>query len=716
MPSPRSAAPAKRAPIRLQNRKPAADKELKLPAIEQLMFNKLAGSALDSKAAAKLKLTPAPASRMKSLGLPEFAAFLIPYFDLTGRPSRFYRARFVEGTLKGFDVAAGKKPLRYIQPANSVSEVYLPPLLTSGTWATVAADPTIPLVITEGELKSACATLHGYPTVGLGGVWSFQSNKHGTPLLPIFDEFALEGRVAYIVYDSDAVTNPDVVAAELRLAKRLTERGAVVMIGRIPPLEELTKAGLDDYIVLKGADSFQEHVLDRAFEYAPAAQLHALNEEVLYVKDPGFVWRYALGQRLTPAAFKEHAYSNVHYWEERISKTGSQLIKVQAAPEWLKWEHRAEVDGVTYKPGADRIVAAQGLVGRQLNSWTGWGLTTPRAGDIEPWRRLLDHLLGATTEERRYFEAWAAYPLQNPGVKMHVAAAIWGTVHGSGKTLVGHTLMRIYGRNAAELKDTDLDDERNEWADAKQFVLADDITARGDRKFMRRLMTMITQKEIRLNPKFIPSYSIPDCINYYFTSNDPDALYMDDGDRRFFICETRAGKLTWHDEYVSWMQSEEGASALWAHLLTLDLGDFDPHAPAPETEGKRSMIDMGKSELGSWVRELRDNSVNMLRNAGLHGDLHTIKELHALYDPGGDKRTTLNALARELRRAGFDTATNNIVRMPDDSQVMLFAILNQDVWRANRAQHGSNTKAREHYVAHRPKNFFDAKPVKQAKY
>jgi hypothetical protein len=274
--------------------------------------------------------------------------------------------------------------------------------------------------------------------------------------------------------------------------------------------------------------------------------------------------------------------------------------------------------------------------------------------------------------------------------------AVWGTTHGSGKTLIGHTLMRIYGAHAVELKDTDLEDDRNEWAEGKCFALCDDITAKGDRKFMRRLMTMVTQKWVRLNPKYIPSYSVPDLINYYYTSNDPDALYMDDQDRRFNVFETAAGKYAAYKTYVKWRDSDSGIAALWHRLLTLDLGDFDPQAPAPTSASKRAMIEVGKSELGGWVAEFKRNADYILNAAGLRGDLVSMRQLHTLYDPAGSKRTTVNALAREFKREGFSPACKGApIKLTTGFQVVVWPVRNLPRWAT--ATWG---EVREHYESH----------------
>src|SRR5882672_3529841 len=195
---------------------------LELAEIHSKMMLKLAGSALDESDARMMKLEPCTRAGARRRGLPSLTeCFVIPYFDLKGRETKFYRARFMADTRRGFDKLAGRKALRYGQPPDTITEAYLPPI--GMNWAAIAPDGEVPLVVTEGELKAACGVKHGYPTIGLGGVWSFMSKRHDIDLLPIFKEFAWEDRIVYICFDSDAATNPDVLAAERKLAERLLE-------------------------------------------------------------------------------------------------------------------------------------------------------------------------------------------------------------------------------------------------------------------------------------------------------------------------------------------------------------------------------------------------------------------------------------------------------------------------------------------------------------
>lgn len=675
--------------------------------IKTLMLAKLMGSALDEDDARAMRCTPITKIEAARYGLAYAAeAFALPYFTTGGVPKRFFRARYVVDTRQGFDKIAGKKSVKYVQPKGSDPDIYLPPL-GGVDWAHLAADVSQPLLVTEGELKAACATKHGHPTIGLGGVWSFQSGANGQELLPALVAFSWVGRSVYIVYDSDAATNSKVVQAEEVLAQRLLDRDAVVHIVRLPSQEDIQKCGLDDYIVLYGAEAFTALLKDpeRTYEYAGSKALHAMNQLVIYVRQQRFIWSHEDNQRMSAGEFKEHRYANRFHLQSRANAKGEVIVtRVATAKAWLEWGARAEALGVDFQPGGDRITD-QG----NLNTWTGWGVSEPIPGDVAPWEHLLHHLFGDEPASRKWFEQWCAWPLQNPGGKMANAVALWGPVHGSGKTLVGHTLMRIYGaKHSVELKDASLENDRNEWAEGIQFALCDDITARGDRKFMRKLMTMITQKTIMMDPKYINSYVIRDCINYYFTSNDPDALYMDTGDRRFFVHEVRGGKYLDYKAYVKWRDSSIGIAALWDYLLRLDISDFDPQAAPPTTYGKTSMTDLGKSELGAWVNEFRQNMDSVLGAAGFKGDLFTAKELHGLFDPSGVSRTTENALARELKRAGFiNPATGNRLRRADGLMVAVYAVRNLGKWKS-----ASWSDACRHYDESRQGKLAPAKPRK----
>lgn len=626
--------------------------------LQTAFHEKLRTSGLGVEDAKKLKLkltTIETAVKDLSSQIPVLkSGFIIPYFDLNGKPTKFWRYRYLENTKTGFNAATDKKALRYAQPPKSTNEVYIPPFVD---WKTMCLDPSKEVVITEGELKAACGCRFGIPTMGLGGVWSWRSAKDHMAMLPLFEDFVWKGRPVVICYDSDVANNHKVIQAENALAKALTKKGAAVRIARLPFLSDGRRAGMDDYIVESGPKALLS-VLDEAFPWREAQELHKLNEEVIYVADPGLVLKLDTLQKISPRAFYEHAYAPRVFYEETITEKGTKLTEKSAAREWLKWPHRATATRITYAPGEPRIAAGA------LNTWTGFGVE-PKKGDIKLWKQLLDFVFaGLSPENRRWVEQWMAYPLQHPGAKLYTAVVLWGLVHGTGKSLIGYTLGEVYGKNFTEIADKDLVTTYNEWAENKQFVMGDEITGGDKRSSADRMKSMITQRQLRLNPKYVPSYTVPDCINYYFTSNHPDAFFLEDTDRRFFIHEVAGEPMpdTFYKSYDQALKNGELVPALFHHLLNLPMDGFNPQGHAPQTASKAEMIENGKSDIATWVAALKTdpNTVLRINNKPIMRDLWTTSELHHLYDPQGNKKVTLNGLSREMRRAGMPKAYNGM--------------------------------------------------------
>jgi hypothetical protein len=334
-----------------------------------------------------------------------------------------------------------------------------------------------------------------------------------------------------------------------------------------------------------------------------------------------------------------------------------------------------------YLPGQPMPIA-----GRIYNLWTGWGCE-PRKGPVDPWSELLDYLFEEESDAiRKWVEQWFAYPLQHPGVKMYSAVVNMSVLHGTGKSLLGSTMMRIYGRNGTTIKEGAFESSFNEWAVNRQFVMGEEITS-GERRnkavVTDLLKALIVQEHVEVNQKYMPKYVVADCINYYFTTNHPDAFFLEDSDRRFLINEIKRKPLPfeWYrDTYVAWLD-KGGAAAILHHLLHFDLTGFDPHAHAPMTKAKARMMQMSRSDLGNWVRELAVNPGAVLPEGLKHRDLVTTEELLMVFDSLGSKRISVVGMGRELRRAGIPLACGGQqVRLRSGRTHLLNVIRNKNQW------------------------------------
>lgn len=620
------------------------------------MLKKLAESDLDAGDAAALGLEPFTEAESAALGLSRTGAgFQIPYFDAARKRLKMFRFRYFDTEYQsGF--LKGEKLRKYDQPAKTDSEIYLP-TLGNVTWPEVMKDPGMPLIITEGELKAACGTKHVMPTIGLGGVWSFGSKKRGREFLPALDAFTWKGRTVIICFDSDAVRKPDVVGAENRLARRLVDLNAIVKIVRLRA-DSNQKVGLDDYIVKHGAKVFGE-LLQQTEEWLPSAALHALNEKVIFVKYPAMMVEYPnddhpadqqLYRTMTRDTFARATYANHKHFVSR----GEKQVQVKTAEEWIEWPGRAQVDSITYKPGEPVIVN-----GNQLNTWRAADVR-PCEGDTAPWQELLAHLI-PDKEEREIFECAMAAPLQTPGLRLNFAVMMWGEREGTGKTMVGATIGALHGpTNYAEITQTELQSSFNPWQAHKTLIMGSELCGEKDsRAVADRLKTIITGETVTVNRKHQPEYVLPNHANFYLTSNHPNAVYIGEHARRFFVLHTEAVPLPskFYADFVRWRDEQGGLAALYHRLLTKDLQGFDAKGHAPRTGALAEMIASNRTRIQEWAHELATNKETVLMRVGkvVPGCFFTSDELLRIFRSRAGEQSMVSekALAASLRAVGF---------------------------------------------------------------
>lgn len=172
-------------------------------------------------------------------------AYRLPYFDLDGKPFDFERWRLFPPI-----VTSDGHMRKYHQAKGSAPYLYLPPL---HNWRAVAADPTIPIIVTEGEKKAAAGCQGGLVVMGSAGVWCWRMKlEDGEHLvLPELDLFLWQGRQIEILPDSDA-WRPDkmmqVLAGFYTLGMELTQRGAHIQLVQLSDPGSI-KMGLDDFMV-----------------------------------------------------------------------------------------------------------------------------------------------------------------------------------------------------------------------------------------------------------------------------------------------------------------------------------------------------------------------------------------------------------------------------------------------------------------------------------
>ena len=238
----------------------------------------------------------------------------------------------------------------------------------------------------------------------------------------------------------------------------------------------------------------------------------------------------------------------------------------------------------------------------------------------------------------------------------------------------------VYGENFNVIGQDEIHDQYNDWLVGKQFILGEEIIGTNKRQDADRIKNMITREIVGVNKKFTPRFNIRDCVNYMFTSNHPDALFIGKEDRRIFVHEIVHDRMPdkFYATLDAWRRSGGPAALMYYLQHSVDCSKFNPAAPAPFTEAKEQMTDLSLSDLDDFCHTLAKDPDSLLRcgDTTITRDLFTVSELINIYDPEERARVTHIAMSKALRRVGFKRKSTHT----DKGTRKLWPIRNAQLW------------------------------------
>lgn len=401
------------------------------------------------------------------------------------------------------------------------------------------------------------------------------------------------------------------------------------------------------------------------------------NTRYVFVRDIASIASIPTPQNPTPILYSPGTFMNSLYPHHRIE--GRTIAR-----EWVRWIDRREVHKLDYRPGQSQFHLGN------LNTWLP-SPVKPLKGDLTRWNAYLDHLFASDPTYREWFLHWLAYPLQHPGAKLHTAVVFWSTATATGKSTLGYIIGRLYGlSNFSEITDANLHDKFNYWAAGRQFIMGEEIKGSNSQKNADYLKSLITRKTVIVNTKNTPHYELPDCLNYYFTSNHSEAFYLEASDRRFFVHElgpTRFDPYYAKNEFQPWLE-DGGYAAILYHLLneidlskpilggnsiTSELAPFNPYSAAPQSHSREDMIEAGKSEAEVWIDYLQEAPSEAL--GGHEWALANSTELYVVFCEVCPRSKLPEKSFRNLIKRRLPLAYNgNQVRFPSGRRDRLYVL------------------------------------------
>jgi hypothetical protein len=283
----------------------------------------------------------------------------------------------------------------------------------------------------------------------------------------------------------------------------------------------------------------------------------------------------------------------------RLDWMNRQQGKANPIDKWLRSTERQTYRGIVYEPGMTDV-------GEALNMFTGWGVE-PVKGDCS---LILEHLrvVICNRDERsfQYLLQWLANAVQDPRKKSGTAIYI-RSEPGAGKGTLANYLQRILENNYLFLNHSDdlLTTNHNDFLAGKLMCFVDEVVWPRNHSGVKELRSYITEKNIFINPKYIPAFMIPSYVRFIMFTNEDHAAPVDLYDRR---CVMLVASDEYRDDHNYWCALEAeaqgtGPAAFLHHLLhevkiTLQLRDI------PKTAALAEQKILGLEPVGEFWRAM----------------------------------------------------------------------------------------------------------------
>lgn len=535
-------------------------------------------------------------------------AIIIPYYSATGQLLRmrngqpFARVRRLtadEVEVPGF---VKKKKIRYTQPTGMGPQVYFPQV-NDIDWESIQKDPTVPIVLTEGEAKAITACAEGFQTIALGGVFNFSlPNGH---VIAGLEQFEWAGRHVYVAFDSDAVTNPNVLTAEARLVQELQgRRNAHCHIVRIPS-ETDDKVGLDDYLRAHGADAL-ERLIEAAKPLSSVdVRVVAMNERYAWIDMEGMVFDFNNRRLIRKGDFTNGALAS----SEKIYVPGQKGVKeILVSEKWLKHAHAQRYSELLFRPSEGVVVRGQHAPA--LNLWNGWGDTSE--GDVGPFLRLHNYMFGNQTPELRELALnLVIYKAQNPHVKVPLAIVLIGK-QGGGKTIWADCIRDAFHPYGATPNPSSLSGDFEGWLETCVLATVHEMKPEDVQRSSEKIKALISDKTRPMNEKYRVSREVQYYGFHIFTSNFVGVGAYAEDDRRMIVYNVPPhGPEQLYNDIWAWREAG-GGQHLMHWMLNYDLKGWKPPQHAPMTAAKAMASMEAMSPIERLAVDMRSSNEHVI--------------------------------------------------------------------------------------------------------
>ena len=194
--------------------------------------------------------------------------------------------------------------------------------------------------------------------------------------------------------------------------------------------------------------------------------------------------------------------------------------------------------------------------------------------DVEPFLGLISILTNHEPKATEFLLDWMANLFQFPS-SPSVAVVVYSSEEGAGKGILVETLLasmlgidKFYNITDPE---TELFGPFNDHLRNTVLVNLNETDRGSTVLYYDRLKALINSPMISIHPKGHKAYMITNCRHYICTTNNPDAMKVKEGNRRYFLCEAsieKVGDVEYFDGLGAYFKSPQARYSIYCYLMS----------------------------------------------------------------------------------------------------------------------------------------------------
>ena len=283
---------------------------------------------------------------------------------------------------------------------------------------------------------------------------------------------------------------------------------------------------------------------------------------------------------------------------------------------------------------------------------------------------------------------WMATLIQKPGQRVHWAPVLISPAKGCGKSLVGKILTLLLGSaNVSKPGNKGIGGQFDDALAFKQLIIIEEIRQFEDENIkLNEFKTWITEDYVPCNRKGRPQITIENVANTLALSNFEIALNLDPDERRYMaaVCPFQPKSPEYYQQFARAFLPESGGDvgAILHLLMNRDLSQFNPYAPAIQTEARERMSELTRTPVQQEVAKMLKNGTNGLDNDLITNDeLLTIVKSADFLAHGGRAKGVSNAVAARVARiVGIEPLGQKRITT-DGQKTSVYAVRDHKYWR-----------------------------------